>query len=285
MTNYYDREEDYRGEGRFGRTGERGRYRGERYGGDYERDRGWEVGGEESRGFSGSGRIGDYDRGGPHYFTGDGQDRELGRRRDFPGSYRSSYDRNWHDTPGSERGYVRSYGSAGFGDGRGRASERDYEGTLRPPKYGRDYQRTGARAYRGADSAAERDWLDRASDEVQSWFGDEGAERRRHLDKIHDRNFRGRGPKGYRRSDERIREDVNDRLTEHAYLDASDIEVSVKDGEVTLSGKVFDRTDKRLAEDVAEEVTGVKNVQNNLRTDKNWDTDTTSRPASSARAA
>jgi hypothetical protein len=53
---------------------------------------------------------------------------------------------------------------------------------------------------------------------------------------------------------------------------------------VTLSGKVFDRTDKRLAEDVAESVTGVKNVQNNLRTDKNWDTDITAR-STSAKAA
>ena len=69
-------------------------------------------------------------------------------------------------------------------------------------------------------------------------------------------------------------------MTDHAYLDASDIEVSVKEGEVTLSGKVFDRTDKRLAEDVAESVTGVKNVQNNLRTDKNWDTDVTARSTS-----
>jgi osmotically-inducible protein OsmY len=39
----------------------------------------------------------------------------------------------------------------------------------------------------------------------------------------------------------------------------------VKDSEVTLSGTVDDRTDKRVAEDVAESVSGVKNVQNNLR--------------------
>ena len=51
-----------------------------------------------------------------------------------------------------------------------------------------------------------------------------------------------------------------------------------------LSGKVFDRTDKRLAEDVAESVPGVKNVQNNLRTDKSWDTDTTAtKPATMAK--
>jgi osmotically-inducible protein OsmY len=76
---------------------------------------------------------------------------------------------------------------------------------------------------------------------------------------------RGRGPKGYKRSDGRIEEDVNDRLTDDPYLDASDIEVSVKDGEVTLSGLVGRREDKRRAEDLAELVSGVGNVQNNLR--------------------
>jgi len=161
-----------------------------------------------------------------------------------------------------------------------RESEREYQGTFRPPNYGRDFQTNQRRTYGSENTAADRDWLDRASDEVSSWFGDDEAERRRRMDKMRDRNFRGRGPKGYRRSDERIREDVNDRLTDHAYLDASDIDVNVKEGEVTLSGKVFDRTDKRLAEDVAESVTGVKNVQNNLRTDKNWDSDITARSTS-----
>ena len=85
------------------------------------------------------------------------------------------------------------------------------------------------------------------------------------MDKVREGNHRGRGPKGYRRSDERIKEDVSDRLAEHAYLDASDIEVAVKEGEVTLSGTVTHRRDKRAAEDLAEDVSGVKNVQNNLR--------------------
>lgn len=76
---------------------------------------------------------------------------------------------------------------------------------------------------------------------------------------------RGRGPRGYVRSDERIGEDVNDRLAEDPYLDASNIEVQVAAGEVTLTGTVDDRTAKRRAEDDAEGVSGVKHVQNNLR--------------------
>lgn len=76
---------------------------------------------------------------------------------------------------------------------------------------------------------------------------------------------RGKGPKGYRRSDDRIREDVCDCLTDDPLLDAGEIEVQVKDGEVTLSGNVSDRLAKRHAEDMIERVIGVRDVQNNIR--------------------
>jgi osmotically-inducible protein OsmY len=76
--------------------------------------------------------------------------------------------------------------------------------------------------------------------------------------------FRGRGPKGYRRSDERIREDVCELLTADSRVDASNIEVRAENGEVTLSGTVRAREDKRLAEDLAETVTGVRDVHNRL---------------------
>jgi osmotically-inducible protein OsmY len=75
----------------------------------------------------------------------------------------------------------------------------------------------------------------------------------------------GRGPQGYRRSDERIHEEVCDRLTAHGHVDASEVEVQVKDGEVTLTGKVGDRRQKREAENVAEGVRGVIDVHNQLR--------------------
>jgi HSP20 family molecular chaperone IbpA len=77
--------------------------------------------------------------------------------------------------------------------------------------------------------------------------------------------FAGRGPKNWRRSDERIREDVNERLTEHPDVDATDIEVEVKNGEVTLTGRVDDRASKRIAEYISESVSGVKDVHNQLR--------------------
>lgn len=75
----------------------------------------------------------------------------------------------------------------------------------------------------------------------------------------------GRGPRGYGRSDERITEEVCQRLTEAGQLDASDMEVEVSGGEVTLKGSVDSRRAKRLAEDIADTVTGVVDVHNQLR--------------------
>ena len=76
---------------------------------------------------------------------------------------------------------------------------------------------------------------------------------------------RGKGPSGYQRSDERIRENVCEALSDDDRVDASNIEVTVKNGEVTLSGLVPDRETKRLAEDCIENLSGVKDVQNNIR--------------------
>jgi hypothetical protein len=75
----------------------------------------------------------------------------------------------------------------------------------------------------------------------------------------------GRGPKGYRRSDERIRDDVADRLTDDDRVDASDVEISVAGGIVTLAGTVDSRETKRRAEDIAASVSGVHDVDNHLR--------------------
>jgi hypothetical protein len=78
-------------------------------------------------------------------------------------------------------------------------------------------------------------------------------------------SWRGKGPKGYVRSDERIREDVCECLTDDPALDAGDIEVEVKEGEVTLSGSVSSRAARRHAEDLVDSISGVRHLQNNLR--------------------
>jgi hypothetical protein len=77
-------------------------------------------------------------------------------------------------------------------------------------------------------------------------------------------NF-GKGPRGFTRPDDRIKEDICERLTDHPDLDASDVEIKVHNGEVTLTGTVNERWNKRVAEDLAESVSGVKQVQNQIR--------------------
>ena len=125
-------------------------------------------------------------------------------------------------------------------------------------------QRDQQRSYGDRDrdqhrGGQERSFWDRATDEVSSWFGDRDAEQRREED------HRGRGPKGYKRSDDRIRDDLNDRLADDRFIDASDIELIVAAGEVTLTGVVANREMRRRAEDLAERISGVTYVQNNLR--------------------
>jgi hypothetical protein len=78
-------------------------------------------------------------------------------------------------------------------------------------------------------------------------------------------DHRGRGPKGYRRSDDRIREEVCERLTDDGSVDATNISVQVQDGEVTLTGAVPSRAQKRNASMCVENVSGVHDVFNQLR--------------------
>lgn len=188
--------------------------------------------------------------------------------------------------------YGRPYGARVYG--RDRAYKRD-EDADEVREYDTDYGRTTSRFYgrsgyeygrddydepvRGEYGGHRHDarvderggnWLDRAADQVRSWFGGDDDDRERgdeprRLRGRGEGKFRGRGPKNYRRPDERLREEVCDRLTDNEWLDASDVEVNVVVGEVILTGTVDSRYAKRLAEHIAESVSGVANVQNNLR--------------------
>ena len=78
-------------------------------------------------------------------------------------------------------------------------------------------------------------------------------------------HYRGRGPRGFRRSDERIHEDLCERMAAHPSLDASEIDVRVTNGDVVLDGTVRSRSERRLAEALAESVGGVREIRNELR--------------------
>lgn len=85
---------------------------------------------------------------------------------------------------------------------------------------------------------------------------------------------RGKGPRNYQRSQDRIREDVCERLTDDAMIDATNVEVRVENNEVVLNGTVHNREEKRRAEDLAEAVAGVRNVENRLRVEPTGGSDT-----------
>src|SRR5262245_43070056 len=220
--------------------------------------------------------------------------KEIEMANDYDYEYRRGrYDRDYYEEPyyqgqgGYEEPYYRGYGGepSRYGYGRSGYESEPYRGRYagryynepygsydygrydfgersREPYYGRDYEgRSREPYYRGPyrRGGEERGFFERAGDEIRSWFGDEDAERRRRLDERR-RGNAGRGPRGYRRSDERIREDVNDRLTDDWYIDASDIEVSVNNGMIILTGRVNGREEKRRAEDIIESVSGVTDV-------------------------
>jgi osmotically-inducible protein OsmY len=233
-----------------------------------------DIGREEN--YFGTGRMG----------YGDGME-DVEPNRSFGSSWRDSTGYSNYENPDQRYDSTRrraGFGRDAFGLGYGgdwepeanrrRYENRDLDRNRYEESYAadrgnwlnrRDYP-SSERGFYGGRNESERknrSWWDRASDEVSSWFGGD-TDRDRYNDR-YSGGFRGRGPKNYTRSDDRIRDDINDRLTDNDYLDASDIDVAVKGGEVTLTGFVDSRYSKRTAEDIADDISGVKNVENRLR--------------------
>lgn len=87
-----------------------------------------------------------------------------------------------------------------------------------------------------------------------------GATRPRHVYKYPP------GPKGYQRSDERIRGDICDRLMRASnHIDSSEVTVEVAKGKVVLEGTVPVRRMKHAIEDLADSCLGVKDIDNRVR--------------------
>jgi osmotically-inducible protein OsmY len=167
---------------------------------------------------------------------------------DYNRNYNNDNNRNYYDQNNSYRNDYNRYRNDRYGS--------NYN------DYNQQYKNEGWRDNYGDN---DRNWWDKTKDEVASWFGDDDAERRRRMDERRSGQHRGKGPKNYTRSEDRIKEDVSDKLSDDSFLDATNIEVEVKGSEVTLNGKVDSRYSKHRAEDLAEDVTGVTHVQNNLR--------------------
>lgn len=76
---------------------------------------------------------------------------------------------------------------------------------------------------------------------------------------------RGRGPKGYQRSDERINEDISERLLHAPRIDSSNVSIRVENATIYLSGTVPERWMKYTIEDLAHDTLGVRDVINEIR--------------------
>ncbi|APE27614.1 BON domain-containing protein [Aurantiacibacter gangjinensis] len=181
-------------------------------------------------------------------------DRQRGQRRE---TSRTDYDpMSYYEQDDARYGRMRSDATHGYFRGDDFGGEPIGGGASFFPSSDDRFGRSSrSRSY----DRGERGFFDKAGDEIASWFGDEDAARRREMDN------RGHGPSNYTRSNERILEDSCDRLTEDRGVDARGIEVTVEDSEVTLNGTVNTRWEKRHAEDIVHDLSGVKHVQNNLR--------------------
>lgn len=192
--------------------------------------------------------------------------------RERRGGYPAERGRAGGWEPEAERAYERRrYAEQRRWPSGGYDQERGYDEARRAERGREAWEGRGGE--RGGEGPG--DFLQRAGERITSWFrggrDDDREPFRRDRDdygrqaRSEDRGHRGRGPKGYQRTDERINDEVHDRLTEDPWLDASDIQVEVKAGEVTLSGHVETREAKHRAERLIEDLSGVKHVQNNLR--------------------
>lgn len=226
---------------------------------------------------------GHYDYRDEPYYRGQNQPRggRYGEEREnYPRYYQ---DEGYRDHYARNRGAFESYGEQNWD------RDRDYYESAYPsyaPERERHYARNTLRgAYgmgHGEDPYA-RSWTQyrnpddyRGSQRGRSdeSFGQQLRDAGHQIARKVKRAFRG--PKGYKRSDDRIREDVNDRLSQQDDFDPTEIEVSVANAEVTLTGTVASRHEKFLAEEIADDVSGVTEVHNQLRVRRESGTTTTS---------
>ncbi|HET7604241.1 MAG TPA: BON domain-containing protein [Gemmatimonadales bacterium] len=234
--------------------------RSERFGNEWEGERGTEW---SNRAYGGTGRYGESSseryQGSQEHWGGSSQG-SSGRGR------RQSYGRRSYDRSAAQRSSQGGYSQAGYN-----ASS---QGSYGPSAYGPNAYGQGGygpSAYGQGGLATERE--PSSYGQQHNWAGVGGMGSGAYGSSAGRSTYSGRGPKDYQRSDERIREDANDALTRDPEIDASDIQVSVSNGEITLKGEVEDRRAKRRAEDCVEQLAGVRDVHNELHARRGfWDT-------------
>jgi len=181
---------------------------------------------------------------------------QAGRDQNRSGGYYSSSGRHGSQDPGS-----RDFGHSGFrsephrqdpyrGEDVNRARG-GYHGS------GSDYSSGQRSSYAGGTYSPYAAQGDFARD-----FGNNEAQWQSQQSQL---SHRGRGPKGYERSDERLKELICERLTDDPAIDASEVTIEITNKVVKLTGSVDERRIKYLIEDVIEQTGGVRDIDNQLR--------------------
>lgn len=187
----------------------------------------------------------------------------------------------WHqqDTPaGQPRG---SWGEQGYGAADVGGPGHPYSGTYggyQPSARDSGYQEHEQRSQRGGQPAYGGGYYGDPRSGGQSYNGGQRLYRDDAGDRGRSSGMSGSarrpvGPKGYRRSDERVHEDLCERLAMNPYVDVSDVSVEVLNGVVMLEGTVQARREKYVIEEIAEAVFGVTEVENRLRMQRNEGTE------------
>ena len=244
----------------------------------YDRDRwGWNRDRDHDRNWFDRARdeVKDWFRPDEHNRGGYGQGYGGNRDHYNRGGWGSG-DYNTHRT--SQWGGGNDYNRGGYGSNDYNYNNRDYDrgnwGTSGNSWAGNNWGTSYGDYNRGAWGSNDynRDHNNRG------WFGGGGSDWNRgsqatggrddrgFFEKIGDAlGLSGKGPKNFKRNDDRIREDVCRYLTDDHRVDATEVDVDVREGEITLRGTVDDRRQKRIAEELCESVWGVKDVKNELR--------------------
>lgn len=256
----------YFGEGQYGHQGSRQGY-GTRYGQGYARA--GENYGPRRREWGG-------DYGGEYRGSREARESEQWRQRsrDYPrepryssggyggGSFsRGDYfgEPRYPERPFSPREeYTGDYGSRGY---TGRGYSGGYGGESRG--YGDEPRRWGGSGW--GESREPRGWAEPRGGWGESGDWSESREARGEERPGFFRRLFNRGPKGYQRSDERIREDISEQLMLTSDVDSSDVSVTVVSGKVTLEGTVPSRFMKHRIEDIADACPGVQDIDNRIR--------------------
>ncbi|MBO7870535.1 BON domain-containing protein [Burkholderia pseudomallei] len=210
---------------------------------------------ERRRGYEGGRREREGGRG-PQRMRGVGAQGNVGEARGGYAGPRGYGDDGWYQGGGrDDDGDLRKF----------RGQSRLVAGSRSPYRGGEREERAGPEPWRaGGERSAYRDELwspyrtreyDRSRDYRDLLHGGGGQREMLHR----------QGPKGYTRSDERIREDICERLAYAFDLDVSDVSVEVNGGRVELQGTVPERWMKHEIEDIADNCMCVRDVDNRVR--------------------